>query len=315
MTIPATEPKKVSWLTRLKSGLQRSSTCIATGIEKIFTRHRMDYAALEALEELLIEADFGVAVAAQLSFRLRKEKFDREMTADDVRRSLVDKVVELLEPLKTDFTINAQSRPHVIMVLGVNGSGKTTTVAKLAARLKAEGKRVLCAGADTFRAAAVEQLAEWCRRVDVPLIAGSQGDDPAAIAYQAMAKAQTDNSDVLIIDTAGRLQNKRGLMDELTKMARVLKKLDPEAPHDTVLVVDATIGQNALAQVQAFKDAAPITGLVLTKLDGSAKGGVVVALAEKYRLPIYGVGVGEAIDDLLPFDANNFAENLLRPTV
>jgi fused signal recognition particle receptor len=272
-------------------------------------RRVMDDAMLEGLEELLIQADLGVETAIRVAANIAEGRFGRRVGAQEIKRLLADEVARILEPVARPLPIYPH-RPQVVLVVGVNGSGKTTTIGKLASQLKGAGKRVVIAAGDTFRAAAVEQLSVWGDRSGVPVLKAEQGSDPASLAFDALARAQADGADLLLIDTAGRLQNKGDLMAELAKIVRVLRKKDPTAPHNTVLVLDATTGQNALGQVEIFKQVADVTGLVMTKLDGTAKGGVLVALADRFGLPIHAVGVGEAIDDLSPFDPEEFARAL-----
>ncbi|BBK39875.1 hypothetical protein STAQ_49530 [Allostella sp. ATCC 35155] len=303
------QPEKRGWFRRLKDGLSRTSSRIAEGIGAIFTKRKLDAATLEELETLLIQADLGVATAETLVEGLRRERFGQEVSPEEVREHLAREIAKILQPVARPIAL--ERRPHVVLVVGVNGSGKTTTIGKLARNWRAEGKRVVIAAGDTFRAAAVEQLQVWGERAGVPVIAGAPGADAAGLAFDALQRARADGADVLVIDTAGRLQNKAGLMEELRKIVRVLKKLDPDAPHDCVLVLDATVGQNAHQQVEIFKDMVGVTGLAMTKLDGTAKGGVVVALAERFGLPVYAVGVGETADDLRAFDATVFARSLM----
>jgi fused signal recognition particle receptor len=299
------------WFARLKAGLTRSSDKISDGITGLFTKRRLDDKALEELEELLISADLGVETAAEIVEDFRRTRFNQEVTPEEVRTALAADVAKVLEPVATPLAIDRARRPHVVLVCGVNGSGKTTTIGKLARQWKDDGLKVLIAAADTFRAAAVEQLEIWGERSGCPVVTAKTGADAAGLAFDALSRAKSEGFDVLLIDTAGRLQNKKALMDELAKIVRVLRKLDPEAPHSCLLVMDATIGQNAHAQVQAFRDMVEVSGLVLTKLDGSAKGGVVVALARAFALPVHAVGVGEGIDDLRPFEAAAFARSLV----
>ena len=305
------ETKAGGWFGRLKAGLTRSSAKLGEGITGIFTKRKLDDAALEALEELLISADLGVATAAKLTAHLAETRFDKEVAPEEVRRALADDIARILEPVAAPLVVEAARKPHVVLVVGVNGSGKTTTIAKLASLYKAQGLKVLLAAGDTFRAAAIDQLKIWGERSGCAVVAGAPGADAAGLAYEALETARREACDLLLIDTAGRLHNKADLMAELQKIIRVLKKLDPAAPHDTLLVLDATIGQNAHAQVETFKALAGITGLALTKLDGSARGGVLVALAERFALPVHAVGVGEGLDDLRPFAARDFANSLL----
>jgi fused signal recognition particle receptor len=302
---------KTGWFARLKAGLSRSSGKLGEGIAAIFTKRRLDDAALEALEELLISADLGVATAAKLTADLARDKFDKEVSPEEVRGALAADIAGILAPVARPLTLDPARRPHVVLVVGVNGSGKTTTIGKLAALYRGAGRKVLIAAGDTFRAAAIDQLKVWGERAGCPVIARQPGADAAGLAFEALERARANDDDLLLIDTAGRLHNKADLMAELQKIIRVLKKLDPAAPHDCLLVLDATTGQNALAQVGTFKELVAVTGLVVTKLDGSAKGGVLVALAEKYGLPVHAIGVGESADDLRPFKAEDFARALV----
>ncbi len=299
------------WLGRLRRGLSRSSDKLTGGITGLFTKRRLDDEALEDLEELLIGADLGVGTAMRITEVLAKTRFNQEVTADEVRGFVADEVAKLLEPVAHTITIHEAHKPHVILVCGVNGSGKTTTIAKLAHLFKSVGLEVVLAAGDTFRAAAIEQLQIWGQRAGCEVIARATGADAASLAYDAYAQARSQRADILLIDTAGRLHNKSDLMAELQKIERVLKKLDPAAPHDCVLALDATVGQNAHAQVEVFREMVNVTGLVVTKVDGSAKGGVVVALAEKFALPVYAVGVGEGMEDMRAFEARAFARSLL----
>jgi len=301
----------VSWLRKLKAGLAKSSSRLTQGIGAIFTKRRLDAAALEELEELLIAADLGVATAATLTARLKRDKFDRDVTDPEVRQALADHVAEILAPVAKPLAIEPARRPHVVLVVGVNGSGKTTTIGKLARLYRDQKLKLRIAAGDTFRAAAIEQLKIWGERAGVPVVAGQQGADAAGLAFAALEEARRSGDDLLLIDTAGRLHNKGELMAELAKIVRVLKKLDPTAPHDILLVLDATTGQNALAQVATFRELVQVTGLVVTKLDGSAKGGILVALAEKFALPVHAIGVGESAEDLRPFDPQEFARGLM----
>ena len=298
-------------LARLKAGLRRTSNSLTGGIGAIFTGRRLDDEALEELEELLIAGDLGAATAAQLTAELAQQRFGKEVTAAEVRRALADQIADLLTPVEGTLAIDAAAKPHVILVAGVNGTGKTTTIGKLAQRLSREGKRVMLVAGDTFRAAAVEQLTIWGERAGAPVIARADGGDPAGLAFDALERARAEGIDVLLIDTAGRLQNKAHLMAELQKIDRVLKKLDPRAPHSRLLVLDATTGQNALNQVDVFREAIAVDGLVMTKLDGTAKGGVLVALARRFGVPVIAIGIGEGIDDLRPFEARAFASALM----
>lgn len=306
----------LSWFSRLKAGLSKTSSGISDGIGGIFTRRKLDAEMLEELEELLIMADMGAATAAKLVAAFGKERFDKEISPEEVKEALAQDVATLLAPVAVPLAVVPRNMPYVVMVVGVNGNGKTTTMGKLAYQLSASagsaGKhKVVLAAADTFRAAAVEQLSIWGRRAGVEVISAEEGADPASVAYRALEQAHAQAADVLMIDTAGRLHNKKNLMEELQKISRVLKKLDADAPHAVVQVLDGTTGQNALAQVEAFRELVDVSGLVVTKLDGTAKGGVVVALAEKFGLPIHAIGVGEGIEDLRAFDALEFSRSLM----
>ncbi len=302
---------KPSWLDRLKSGLSKSTTKLTDGIAGIFNKRKLDDDALEALEEVLITADLGPSTAAKLTANLAATRFDKEVDDEEVRTALADDIAKILEPVATPLEIEPSRKPHVVLVVGVNGSGKTTTIGKMAQHYRAQGLDVMLAAGDTFRAAAVEQLKIWGDRAGCPVVAGKPGGDAAGLAYDALQTAREKGADLLLIDTAGRLQNKADLMAGLEKISRVLKKLDESAPHDCVLVLDATVGQNAHSQVEIFSDMVAVSGLVVTKLDGSAKGGVLVALAERFGLPVHAIGVGEGADDLRPFDAEDYARDLM----
>lgn len=302
--------KKSGLFARLAQGLSKSSARLSDGVAAIFAKRRLDAETLEELEELLIAADLGVAAAERIADILAQEKFDKEISEEEVRAALAEEVAQTLKPLEKPLLINPENKPHVILMIGVNGSGKTTTIGKLAQKFKDEGRSVMLAAGDTFRAAAIEQLAVWGERTGAPVVAREAGADAAGLAFDALKQARETGTDVLIIDTAGRLQNKTALMDELAKIVRVLKKLDQTAPHDVALVLDATVGQNAISQAQAFSEIAGVTGLIMTKLDGSARGGVLVALADRFSLPVYYVGVGEGVADLQPFHAEGFAAAL-----
>lgn len=298
----------MNWFSRLKAGLAKSSAKLGDGITGIFKGGRkLDAASIGDLEELLIQADLGPATAAKLAAALQKRRFEREVSGDEVRAALAEEIAAILAPVARPLTLDTANKPHVVLVVGVNGSGKTTTIGKLAQQLRGEGKRVTLAAGDTFRAAAIDQLKIWGERTGSPVVAHKVGADAAGLAFDALKAAREAASDVLLIDTAGRLQNKQALMDELEKVVRVLRKIDPSAPHTVLLVLDATTGQNALSQVEVFKDRAGVTGLVMTKLDGTARGGILVAIAARFGLPVHAIGVGEAADDLQPFDAKEFA--------
>ena len=298
---------KASWFQRLKSGLGKTSSKLSEGIGGLFSKRKLDGATLEDLEDLLIQSDLGIATAGRITQAISKGRFEKGISADDVRAILSAEVERVLAPVAQPLVVDGRHKPHVIMMVGVNGTGKTTTIGKLAAKFRAEGKTVVMAAGDTFRAAAIDQLKVWGERTGARVIASHVGADSAGLAFDAFKDAQATGADVLLLDTAGRLQNKQALMEELEKVVRVLKKIEPNAPHDVILVLDATTGQNALAQVEVFRDRAGVTGLVMTKLDGTARGGILVAIAEKFKLPIHAVGVGEGIDDLQPFAANEFA--------
>jgi len=302
---------ETGWFARLKSGLTRSSSRLTDSIGAIFTKRRLDDEALEELEEALIAADIGVATAAKLTADLARKRFNKEVSPEEVRQDLADSVAEILGPLARPLQPNATNRPHVILVMGVNGTGKTTTIGKLSKIFTDQGSRVVLAAGDTFRAAAIEQLQVWGERTGADVVSGKQGADAAGLAYEALQRAQAKDADILLIDTAGRLHNKDELMAELEKILRVVAKLMPGAPHDRILVLDATTGQNAHAQVEIFGQMADVSGLIVTKLDGSARGGVVVGLADRFGLPIHAIGVGESAEDLRPFDAKDFARSLM----
>ena len=301
---------KTGLFSRLRAGLSRTAGNFTSGVTAVFTKRKLDAAALEELEDLLIAADLGPAVAARVSGRLAADRFDKEVSEDEITAALAGVVTEILEPVAKPLVIDVARRPHVILVVGVNGTGKTTTIGKIAHSLAAEGKSVVLAAGDTFRAAAIEQLEIWGQRTGATVVRRDVGADPAAVAYEGLQQAQSQNADVLLVDTAGRLQNKADLMDELAKVVRVLAKLDPDAPHDCLLVLDATTGQNALRQVEVFAEVCDVTGLAMTKLDGTARGGVQVAMAERYALPVHYIGIGEGVDDLQPFAAEDFARAL-----
>jgi len=302
--------EKPGFLGRLRRGLSRSAGALSDGLTGWVRKRKLDAAALEELEDVLVSADLGPAVAAQVVGNLSDSKFDKEVTDLEIREALAEVVGGILAPVAEPLNIDPAHRPHVILVVGVNGTGKTTTIGKMAKQLTAVGKSVVLAAGDTFRAAAIEQLEVWGERSGARVVRRDVGADPAAVAYEALAQAREEDADILIVDTAGRLQNKADLMDELAKVVRVLAKQDASAPHDVLLVLDATTGQNAIRQVEVFTEVANVTGLAMTKLDGSARGGVLVAVAEKTRLPVHFIGVGEGADDLQPFDATEFAQAL-----
>lgn len=306
-----TESSGGGWLKRLAAGLKRSSSRLSEGVSGILTKRRLDAAALAELEELLIAADLGPATAHELAQRIAKDRFDKDVGEREVREALAQEIAAILAPAAQALAPDPARKPHVVLVVGVNGSGKTTTIGKLAKLHRDEGRRVMLVAGDTFRAAAVEQLKIWGARTGAPVVAGAPNADAAGLAFSALEQARRDGADLLLIDTAGRLHNKADLMAQLQKMIRVLAKVDASAPHSVVLVLDAGIGQNALQQVEAFKEMVNVTGLVVTKLDGTARGGVLVALARRFGLPVHAIGVGEGADDLRPFDATQFARALL----
>ena len=299
------------WFTRLKSGLGRSSSRLTEGITGIFAKRRLDDAALAELEELLIGADLGVELAEEVTARLRSTRFNQSVAPDEIRAALAEEVAKSLALVDRPLKLDPALKPLVVLVVGVNGSGKTTTIGKLAKQYHDAGKKVLIAAGDTFRAAAVEQLKIWGERARVPVVARDAGADAAGLAFDAYEQARRESADVLLIDTAGRLHNKADLMAELQKIVRVLKKIDPKAPHVVLLVLDATVGQNAHQQAETFRDMIGVTGIVMTKLDGTARGGVLVSLAEKYGIPVHYIGVGESAEDLRPFEAEAFARSLV----
>lgn len=306
-----TEEKKSGWFQRLKDGLSRTSTQLTSSISAALTRRKLDQPTLDALEEALISADLGVTTAAKLTAKLAEDKFDKEISDTEVREALAADIAGILDPVAVPFAPDMTHQPHVVLVVGVNGSGKTTTIGKLASYHRGQGLSVMLAAGDTFRAAAVDQLKIWGERTGCQVITKEAGADAASLAFEALEIARRDFTDLLLIDTAGRLQNREDLMGELSKIIRVLRKQDETAPHSCLLVLDATVGQNAHSQVETFKKMAEVTGLVVTKLDGTARGGVLVALAEKFSLPVHAIGVGEGEDDLRPFEATAFARNLM----
>jgi fused signal recognition particle receptor len=303
---PPPAPRQ-SWLQRLTSGLKRSSDQLTGGIASIFTKKKLDAATLDELEDILIQADFGLETTEAVTEALRRDRFNRDISAGDVREVLAAEVEKVLAPVARPLVVNGDDRPFVILMVGVNGTGKTTTIGKLAAKFRAEGKSVMLAAGDTFRAAAIEQLQVWGQRTGAEVIARPAGSDASGLAFDAVTRAKAEGIDVLVIDTAGRLQNRDELMSELEKIIRVIKKVAPDAPHATLLTLDATTGQNALNQVEIFGKRAGVTGLVMTKLDGTARGGILVAIARKFGLPVHFIGVGESVDDLEPFAARDFA--------
>ncbi|PYE88969.1 signal recognition particle-docking protein FtsY [Phyllobacterium leguminum] len=304
---PAEPEKKTTWFERLRHGLSRSSQQLGDSIGGIFTKRKLDEETLQDLEDVLIQADLGLETAMRITDALSSGRYGKDIATDEVRAVLGEEIEKVLAPVAKPLELDLSHKPHVILVVGVNGTGKTTTIGKLAAKLTAGGLKVMLAAGDTFRAAAIEQLHIWGERTGAPVVSSKLGADAAGLAYDAWEKAKAAGSDVLIIDTAGRLQNRTELMDELAKIVRVLGKNDPEAPHTVLQTLDATTGQNALNQVEIFKNIAGVNGLVMTKLDGTARGGILVAIAAKHKLPVYFIGVGEQVDDLEPFAAKDFA--------
>jgi fused signal recognition particle receptor len=297
---------KQNWWQRLSGGLRRTSASIGGAVADLVAKRKLDQAMLDDIEEVLIRADLGVDSAANVAAAVGEGRYDKSITPEEVKAVVAAEVEKVLAPVAKPLVIGAQ-KPFVVLVVGVNGSGKTTTIGKLAARLRDEGRSVMLAAGDTFRAAAIDQLSVWGGRSGAPVIARAPGADAAGLAFDALTEARGEAIDVLLIDTAGRLQNKAVLMEELEKMVRVMKKVDPTAPHAVLLVLDATVGQNALSQVEVFRDIAGVTGLVMTKLDGTARGGILVAVAAKFGMPVHFIGVGEGIEDLAPFSAKDFA--------
>ena len=308
--VPPPEPvpqKKQGWLQRLASGLKRSSDQLTGGLAAVFTKKKLDEQMLEELEDLLLQSDFGLEMASAVTGELRRDRFDRDITADEVRAVLAAAIGKVLEPAARPLVIDPGKKPFVVLMVGVNGSGKTTTIGKLSSLYRAQGKKVMLAAGDTFRAAAIEQLQVWGERTGAPVVANPPGSDASGLAFEAVTRARDEGADLLIIDTAGRLQNRDELMSELEKIIRVIKKVDETAPHATLLTLDATTGQNALNQVEIFGKRAGVTGLVMTKLDGTARGGILVAIAQKFGLPVHFIGVGEGVDNIETFAAGDFA--------
>jgi fused signal recognition particle receptor len=306
MSDPQSESR--SWRDKLFGGFRRTSDRLGENISGLFNKAALDEQTLDEIEEALIVTDLGPRMAARIRDRLAEGRYNRELTEEYLREILAEEIEKVLQPVAKPLEIDAFPRPHVILVIGVNGSGKTTTIAKLAHLLQEQDYSVMLAAGDTFRAAAIGQLQIWADRIGVPLVSGKEGGDAAGLVFEAVKQATASGTDVLIVDTAGRLQNKRELMDELAKIRRVLGRINPEAPHDVVLVLDATTGQNALSQIEIFKEVAHVTGLVMTKLDGTARGGILVSAADTQGLPIHAIGVGETIDDLRPFDPAELAK-------
>jgi fused signal recognition particle receptor len=300
------EPKR-SWFRQLRQGLARTSNALSDDLASALTKRKLDDEVLDQVEDVLIKADLGVAMAGRIRAALAKGRYDRGLSPEDVSEVLAAEIAKVLKPLAQPFALHDAARPHVLLVVGVNGTGKTTTIGKMAHQFSQSGLSVMLAAADTFRAAAIDQLKVWGGRVGADVIAKEVGSDPAGVAYEALERSREAGNDVLLVDTAGRLQNKSDLMGELAKIVRVLKKLDDAAPHGVVLILDATTGQNAINQVATFQEIAGVTSLVVTKLDGTARGGILVAIAERFKLPINAIGIGEGLDDLEPFDADDFA--------
>jgi len=304
---PAMQTRR-TWFQRLREGLARTSSQLTGQITSLFTKRKLDDDTLQDLEDLLIQADLGVETALRITDTLASERYGKDVTGADVSRIMASEITKVLDPVAKPLALDLSHKPHVILVVGVNGTGKTTTIGKLAAKLSGAGLKVMLAAGDTFRAAAIEQLKIWAERTGSEIVSSKLGADAAGLAYEAYEQAKLNKSDVLIVDTAGRLQNKTELMAELEKIVRVLGKLDPDAPHTVLQTLDATTGQNAMNQVEIFRNVAGVSGLIMTKLDGTARGGILVAIAAKHKLPVYFIGVGEGIDDLEPFEAKDFAE-------
>ncbi len=301
------ETSKGGWFSRLRNGLGRTSSRLTDGVTGMFSKRKLDDSTIEELEDLLIQADLGIATASRITDTLAADRFDKAIAPEEVSRVLAREISRVLEPVAQPLTLTGDHHPEVLLIVGVNGAGKTTTIGKLTSKFKAEGKSVMLAAGDTFRAAAIDQLKIWGERTGTDVVTQDIGADAAGLAYDALEQARNNNVNVLMIDTAGRLQNKADLMSELEKIIRVLRKFDTSAPHHVLLVLDATTGQNALNQVEIFQKVAGVSGLVMTKLDGTARGGILVAIAEQYKLPIHAIGVGESIDDLQPFKPEEFA--------
>ncbi len=308
---PYAEVVDPGFFTKLTSGLAKSSSKMGESITSLFTKRTLDDDALEDLEDILLTSDMGGKVSAKIVANLAKNRLDKDVTSEEIKGALADEIEAIMAPREQIVDFSEGSRPRVVLFVGVNGSGKTTTIGKIASKLKEQGAKALLVAGDTFRAAAIEQLTVWGERAGIPVLAKEPGADAAGLVFEAIEKARKEDLDLVLVDTAGRLQNKTELMAELAKVVRVVQKLDPEAPHDVILVLDATVGQNALSQVEAFRHTAGVTGLVMTKLDGTAKGGVLVAIAEAHALPIHFVGVGEKAEDLQPFSAHAYARALV----
>lgn len=310
---PMAQTHAPGFLEKLSDGLSKSSSKLTSGLS-VFGKRKLDDDTLEELEDLLIASDLGAKVAARVTGNLAKDRFDKEIGEDEIREALAGEIAEIMTPREKIVDFADGPRPRIVLFVGVNGSGKTTTIGKIASQLKAQGAKALLVAGDTFRAAAIEQLTVWGERAGIPVLSKAPGADAAGLVYEAVEKARAEDLDLVLVDTAGRLQNKAELMSELAKVVRVVQKLDPDAPHDVILVLDATVGQNALSQVEAFRHTAGVTGLVMTKLDGTAKGGVLVAIAEAHDLPIHFVGVGEKAEDLKPFSGKAYARALVGAT-
>lgn len=311
MTMSDTENARPGFWKRLTQGLTKTASGLSSGITDLFTKRKLDAGTLEDLEDVLIRADLGVETASRIADAVGKGRYDKTIEPDEVRALIATEIETVLKPVAQPLVFDAAHKPFVLLMVGVNGSGKTTTIGKVAAQLRADGKKVVLAAGDTFRAAAIEQLKVWADRTGAAIVAREPGADAAGVAFDGLARAKAEGADVLIVDTAGRLQNRAELMAELEKVVRVLKKQEPSAPHAVVLVLDATVGQNALSQVEAFRRVAGVTGLVMTKLDGTARGGILVAIAAKHGLPVHLIGVGEGVDDLQPFAARDFARAIV----
>ena len=305
----------MSWLKKLTEGLKKTSSSAKSKLSGIFIGKKIDADTMESLEEALISSDLGVSASQKIVKEFEKNYSGKTSNQEELLEALSKSISNILEPLEKELIVSNDHHPHIMMLVGVNGSGKTTTAGKLAKRFSEQGKKVILVAADTFRAAAIEQLKGWAEKTSVELISAERGADPAALVYQSIEKARIQKTDLILIDTAGRLQNRIELMEELAKIVRVIKKLEPEAPHDSLIVLDGTVGQNALSQLKAFLDVAAITGLIMTKLDGSARGGVLVALAEEFGLPIHLIGVGETVEDLQDFNAMAYSRALLGLTL
>lgn len=301
----------VNFFQKLGLGLKKTSAKLTGGISDIFTKKKIDAQTLEELEELLISSDLGVKTAGRIIESFAKIRMNKEITEDEIKQTLASEIEKILQPLEVEFVVESAQKPYVILMVGVNGAGKTTTIGKLASKLKSQGKKVSFIAADTFRAAAVEQLTTWGKVSNIRVFSGENGCDSAGLCYDGLNIAIKEKDDVVFIDTAGRLQNKSGLMDELKKIVKVIKKVIPEAPHTTMLTIDATTGQNAVSQVKEFNLIVPLNGLIVTKLDGSAKGGILASIAQDFTIPVYFIGVGEKIDDLDVFKADEYAKSLL----